>query len=80
MEKSADLIMRAPANFLGGDIRATNPNPHQASITVAYESCKWQSPDMSAFFVLNQIMGQATPFSSGGPGKGMYCRAITHLM
>jgi processing peptidase subunit alpha len=26
------------------------------------------------------LIGSATSFSSGGPGKGMYCRAITNLM
>jgi processing peptidase subunit alpha len=26
------------------------------------------------------LIGSATAFSSGGPGKGMYCRAVTNLM
>ena len=29
---------------------------------------------------MNTILGSATAFSSGGPGKGMYCRAVTNLM
>jgi len=29
---------------------------------------------------MNQLIGSATAFSSGGPGKGMYCRAVTNLM
>ena len=29
---------------------------------------------------MNTLIGSATAFSSGGPGKGMYCRAITNLM
>lgn len=29
---------------------------------------------------MNTLIGSATSFSSGGPGKGMYCRAITNLM
>ena len=29
---------------------------------------------------MNTLIGNATSFSSGGPGKGMYCRAITNLM
>jgi len=29
---------------------------------------------------MNQLIGSATAFSSGGPGKGMHCRAITNLM
>lgn len=29
---------------------------------------------------MNTLIGNAQSFSSGGPGKGMYCRAITNLM
>jgi predicted Zn-dependent peptidase len=29
---------------------------------------------------MNTMIGSATAFSSGGPGKGMYCRAVTQLM
>ena len=29
---------------------------------------------------MNTLIGSATAFSSGGPGKGMYCRSITNLM
>ena len=40
----------------------------------------WTHKDKDAFFVMNTIIGNATPFSSGGPGKGMYCRAVTNLL
>jgi predicted Zn-dependent peptidase len=30
--------------------------------------------------VINTLIGNATGFSSGGPGKGMHCRAITNMM
>ena len=29
---------------------------------------------------MNQLIGSATAFSTGGPGKGMHCRAITNMM
>jgi len=29
---------------------------------------------------MQTLIGSATAFSSGGPGKGMYCRAITNMM
>lgn len=29
---------------------------------------------------MNTLIGSATAFSSGGPGKGMHCRAITNVM
>lgn len=47
---------------------------------MAFESVDWQSSDVPAFYVINTLIGNATSFSSGGPGKGMYCRAITNLM
>ena len=29
---------------------------------------------------MRTLIGSATGFSSGGPGKGMYCRAVTQLL
>ena len=29
---------------------------------------------------MQQLIGSATAFSTGGPGKGMHCRAITNMM
>jgi len=29
---------------------------------------------------MNTLVGSAQGFSSGGPGKGMYCRSVTNLM
>jgi len=49
-------------------------------IDIAFETVPWRSDDVPTFFVMNSLIGNATSFSSGGPGKGMYCRAITNLM
>jgi processing peptidase subunit alpha len=49
-------------------------------IDLAFETVPWSSDDVPTFFVMNTLIGNATSFSSGGPGKGMYCRAITNLM
>lgn len=35
---------------------------------------------MNALFVMNTIIGSATPFGEGGPGKGMYSRAFQNLL
>ena len=40
----------------------------------------WKHEDVEAFYVMQTLIGSATGFSSGGPGKGMYCRAITNMM
>lgn len=50
------------------------------SISLAFESCSWTDEDMIVFYLMRTIIGSATAFSSGGPGKGMYCRAVTSLM
>lgn len=52
----------------------------QTNISIAFESVPWSSPDVPAFYLMNTLIGSATAFSSGGPGKGMYCRAVTNLM
>lgn len=47
---------------------------------MAFQSVPWRHEDVEAFYVMQTLIGSATGFSSGGPGKGMYCRAITNLM
>lgn len=70
---------RAPSEYIGGEYRTWTESPH-TNITLAFKSVPWNSPDVPAFYVMNTLIGSATSFSSGGPGKGMYCRAITNLM
>lgn len=70
---------REPSEYIGGEYRQWSETP-ATSITLAFESCPWTSPDLHTYYVMNQLIGSATAFSSGGPGKGMHCRAITNLM
>lgn len=70
---------RQPAKYTGGEFRHTTETP-EAKIDLAFETVPWTSSDLPAFYVMNTLIGNATSFSSGGPGKGMYCRAITNLM
>jgi len=70
---------REAAEYIGGEYRTWTETP-ATSITLAFESCPWQSDDVQAYYVMNQLIGSATAFSSGGPGKGMHCRAVTNLM
>jgi predicted Zn-dependent peptidase len=70
---------RPQSVYIGGEHRAWSESPH-TSIQLAFESCSWQHEDLPAYYVMNTLIGQATSFSSGGPGKGMYCRAITNVM
>ena len=70
---------RTPSTYIGGEYRNWAETP-TTSITLAFESCPWSSEDVHAYYVMNQLLGSATAFSSGGPGKGMHCRAITNMM
>lgn len=70
---------RQGSEYIGGEYRTWTESPN-TNITIAFESAPWQHEDVSAFYVMNTLIGNATSFSSGGPGKGMYCRAITNLM
>lgn len=71
--------VRDQAEYIGGEYRTWTETP-ATSITLAFESCPWTSDDVHAYYVMNQLIGSATAFSSGGPGKGMHCRAVTNLM
>jgi len=70
---------RQAAQYIGGEYRQWAETP-ATNITLAFESCNWGSEDLHAYYVMNQLIGSAQAFSSGGPGKGMHCRAITNLM
>jgi predicted Zn-dependent peptidase len=71
--------LRSQAEYIGGDHRQWTESP-STHITLAFEACPWKSADLHTYYVMNQLIGSATAFSSGGPGKGMYCRAVTNVM
>lgn len=70
---------RTQAEYIGGEFRQWTETPN-TQITLAFESVPWSSEDVYAYYVMNQLIGSATAFSTGGPGKGMHCRAITNVM
>lgn len=70
---------REKSEYIGGETRKWTESPN-TNITLGFQSVPWSDPDVPAFHVANTMLGQATAFSSGGPGKGMYCRAVTNLM
>lgn len=85
-ERLGDLLpvpehqyQRTTSEYIGGEYRTWTETPN-TNITVAFESVPWSHEDVPAFYLMNTLIGSATSFSSGGPGKGMYCRAITNLM
>jgi len=74
-----EQYQREPSVYIGGETRTWTESP-ATSISLAFESVPWNHADVPAFYLMNTLIGQATAFSSGGPGKGMYCRAVTNLM
>lgn len=70
---------REASHYIGGEYRTWTESP-STNISLAFESVPWSHEDVHAFYVMNTIIGSATAFSSGGPGKGMFCRAVTNLM
>lgn len=85
-ERLGDLLavpeqqyQREASEYIGGEYRTWTESP-QTNISLAFESVPWKSTQVPTFYVMNTLIGSATAFSSGGPGKGMYCRAITNMM
>lgn len=73
------LYERKASEYIGGEYRTWTESP-QTNISLAFESPSWSSKDVPALYVMQTLIGNAQAFSSGGPGKGMYCRAVTNLM
>jgi predicted Zn-dependent peptidase len=70
---------RTPSQYIGGEYRTWTETP-QTNIMLAFESAPWATTNIPVYYLMSTLIGSATSFSSGGPGKGMYCRAITNLM
>ena len=65
--------------YTGGEWKIETELPI-TNLTIAFESGWWDDKIVPELFVMNTLIGSAQSFSVGGPGKGMYCRAITNLM
>ena len=68
-------FQREKSKYIGGEYRQWTETP-QTSITLAFESVPWNSSELATYYVMNQLLGSATAFSTGGPGKGMHCRSV----
>ena len=65
---------RSPSKYMGGEFRTFTETP-ETNIILGYESVNWSHEDMPVYAVLHQLFGSATPYSVGGPGKGMLSRS-----
>ena len=50
------------------------------NIKLLLPSFKWNHSLTSSLTVLSEIFGNATPFSVGGPGKGIFSRSYEHIL
>lgn len=68
------------ANYTGGEMRLQDAEQELVHVSLAFESASWNSKDVVAMCVLEQLMGGGSSFSSGGPGKGMYSRLYVNVL
>ena len=47
----------------------------EANVAIVFDSFSWTHENMTAMNVINTILGNASSFSTGGPGKGLHSRA-----
>jgi len=73
-------IQLQPANYTGGEVRLQDAEQELVHVALAFESASWNSKNVVAMCVLEQLMGGGSSFSSGGPGKGMYSRLYVNVL
>ena len=78
LKRKAPLI--PISNYVGGTARVLNEDSQQFSFAVAFPSAHFKSPKMELFNILRIILGSASSFSSGGPGKGMHSRCNKNML
>ena len=47
---------------------------------VVFPGCEYKSKNMELYNILRILLGTASSFSSGGPGKGMHSRCTKNLL
>lgn len=47
---------------------------------LAFPGCEYRSDKMELYNILRVLLGTASSFSSGGPGKGMHSRCTKNLL
>lgn len=72
------IFERESSKYIGGEYRAFTETP-DTNIILGYKSVPWGHKLVPAFAVLNQMFGSSRSFSSGGPGKGIICRASNYV-
>lgn len=68
------------SNYRGGVERFVNNEAPFFEFGIAFPGCHSKSNKMELYNILRVLMGNASSFSSGGPGKGMHSRCTKNLL
>lgn len=62
----------------GAEIVSEEPDGEEIDneVLLVWKAVPWTHPDSYVFYVLKWLLGQASGFMEGGPGRGMHCRAV----
>lgn len=85
MQNFYDLVLKRkqPAvvnsQYVGG-LRKFESNGQLFQFAVALPAASFKSEQMEMMNILRILVGSASSFSSGGPGKGMHSRSTKNLL
>ena len=68
------------SHYSGGVARLVNNSRPFFEFAVAFPGAPSKSPKMELHNVLRVLLGSASSFSSGGPGKGMHSRCTKNML
>jgi len=68
------------SQYKGGVHRIQSQDEMFFEFGVVFPGCEYRSPKMELYNILRILLGNASSFSSGGPGKGMHSRCTKNLL
>ena len=68
------------SQYQGGVHRVISEDEGFFEFGVAFPGCEYKSENMELYNILRILLGTASSFSSGGPGKGMHSRCTKNLL
>ena len=69
-----------PVSKYVGGIQKLEINDPFFEFAVALPAVEFRNPKMELYNILRILLGNASSFSSGGPGKGMHSRCTKNLL
>ena len=78
--KEIKYIKNPLSNLKIYDKRISLENKSITNLKLFFPTYSWNSNLIPIYSILSEILGSATPFSSGGPGKGIFSKAYTEIL